>query len=478
MFRGMASPNPAGPSTPAAPDRATLRRAIKSLHRVLKRKPEDVRSMVRIARAHRLLGEYQRAARWYKVAIDELSKSGMGLRALGLAKELLAVAPEDHELLLEMARLVARNPGAESHVGRVAVPLDDAQRTVIGHVPREFTATSAKALPILDDPAEVERLDADAASAQPPPPPPDAFEVGDDDILEAVEEQVSAEDGEGRRAIALQRARLGEMPLLASLGQGAAVALMQSMSRIDLEDGTVLCDEGDPARSFYVVAEGRLESVSSRAGAEPSSVELAEGEVAGVFGLYAGRTRRATLRAKGPATVFEVTDRTLTRLVREHPAAKKALARFYRKRLLESFLATAPAFRDLPRDARLAIAGRFRQRIFETRETIVSPGEVVNGLWLVLKGEVVVTTREGGRSVEHGRAGRGQVLGCLSALVGVPTLAVAECASQTAVVALSHRAFAELMTTHPGLKALHRHLSADDAMLAGTLFVVDALSGR
>lgn len=459
-----------------APDRATVRRALKSLQKILKRHPEDIRSMVRVARAHRLLGEPERAARWYRVAVHELSHRGMGLKALALSKEMLAVAPEDHELLLEMARLYAKHPGATGdHTGRVAIPLE--QGTVVGRIPRDFTATSVKALQILDDPAEVDRLQPPKTAKPPPPPPPEAF-ADDDSALEKVEEQLTTLEHERperreRAKAALEKAHLGEVPLLSGLGKGAFVTLLKQMKRVDLDDGDLLFDEGETAHSFFIVADGEVEVTSRRGGEQTTIATLGEGEVVGVLGLYSGRRRNATVAAHGKTVVFEVTDKVLAKVVRDHPASKKAIAAFYRQRLLETFFGTAPGFCELDRSVRLEIVDRFRQKHFEPRDLVVSPGEVTSGIWLVVRGEVVLSTREGGKTVIHGRLTRGQVFGCVSAVTGMPSNGSAECTEKTVLASLSQRAYAEVVKTHPELRDVPGQLAKAGALVARTFFVGD-----
>jgi cAMP-dependent protein kinase regulator len=504
-----------------APERATLKRAVKGLDRVLSRSPDDLRSMVRMARAHRLLGNQEASAFWYKRAISGFSDRRQGLRALALAKELVAVAPHDHEVLLEMARLYARNPGAGG-ADRIARPLDEGAggSTKVARIPREFTATSAKALEILDDAAEVERIEADAeeaaekaaekASARPapevieggapPPPPVEAFLVDDADepdtalaVSETAEPtpppqpkkqgpppaKAKAErlgGGAGKPPPpggTLERARLGEVPLLSSLGENAFLALSEAMRPHALRDGEILFREGDAARSFYIVAEGRIEATVSRGGEQRVIASLSEGDVVGVFGLYTGKKRNATAHAVGPATVFEVTDGVLARLVREHPAAKKPLAAFYRQRLLETSLGSSPLFQDLPREMRQEIIDRFEQRRYAARESVVAPGQVTLGLFLVVRGEVLISTRGSGRSTLKAQLGRGQFFGCISALTGMPTVASAECSEDSVIAFLPHKAFGELIQRHPELAALPGRLREANVLVTPTLFVGD-----
>ncbi len=474
----MSPATPAERHAPSPPDPATLRRALKSLQKILKRHPEDLRSMVRVARAHRLLGEPKRALRWYRVAVHELSHRGQGLRALALAKEMLAVAPDDHELLLEMARLYAKNPGAGG-AGRIAVPLAEAPRegTVVGRIPREFTATSVKALQVLDDPAEVERIQAAKSAKAPPPPPPEAY-AEDDAALEVVEEQLHTGDrarpasAEHARA-ALEGARLGEVPLLGSLGQGAFMTLATGMTRLTLEDGDLLFEEGAGARSFFIVAEGELEAITGRGGRDSLLAVLGEGQVAGVLGLYSGRRRNATVRARAPSVVFEVTHHALAEVMKDHPASKKAIGAFYRQRLLETFLGTTAGFRDLDRATRLELTHRFRQHRHPARQPVVSVGEVTNGVWLVVKGEVAITGRSGGQTQVRARLGRGQVFGCISALTGIPTNASAECTEETVLATLSHKSFTELVKAEQVLRSLPARLGEAGFLVASTFFVGD-----
>ncbi|MDF1564766.1 MAG: cyclic nucleotide-binding domain-containing protein [Deltaproteobacteria bacterium] len=475
---------------PAPPSRTTLRRAIKGLHQVVKRKKNDVRSMVRLARAHRLLGNDAKSARWYTVAIRLLSQQGHGLRALALAKERLAVAPEDQESLLELASLYAKHPDAmEREQGRVALPLAPEEDTSVGRIPRDFTATSAKALKILDDADEVERIHAalEAAFAdemetaprsggryadQEPPPEQSTDE---ERALSAAEDNAAKPPPlpprkEGGQE-ALEAATLGGLPLLSSLGQGAFMALMRDMERITLEDEEVLFAEGEKARSFFIVAEGALEARSARSGTEALLARLTEGEVIGVLGLYSGRRRNATVSADGPAVVFEVTDRLLSRLVKQHPAAKQALATFYRQRLLETFLGSCPLIQDLPRAARLSIVDSFEETRHPEGSLLVAPGEVQNSLHLVLRGRLEVESRLEGERHNLAHLERGDFFGCIAALTGTPSRDRARWSEEGLAASLSQKQFSEIVKRHPALRALPRVLAERGLMVSRTLFV-------
>ncbi len=545
--------------------------------------------MVRMARALRLLKESAGSAFWYKRAIEGFSSRGQGLRALALAKELISVAPDDHSVLLEMARLYARHQRDESGSGRGATPLNEPEEMPPGGIPPDITADSAKTLVVLDDAAEVERLEpampaprepdsddrglagkteetrkataarteSDAAdsrspsmasrpAAVPPPPPPEAFLVAEEDekgeatdlatdpawaaelASRAPAEKASASTPSTRSGPArdvppepsleqpratqpratqpratqpprerltttrppleqppkagplppvsageevLEHAKLGDLPLLSSLGEKAFVTISSAMRPVALQDGEVLFRAGDDARSFFIIAQGGVEARVQSRGGQRALATLGEGEVLGLFGLYTGRKRNATAVAVGPTVAFEITDRVLAGLVRDHPASKKPLALFYRRRLLEISLGRSPLFQDLPREKRLAIVDRFEQRKLAPREHVVSPGQVTLGLFLVMRGLVLVKTRDSGRVTVKARMERGQFFGCISALTGMPTLASAECEEESVLAILPHRTFGELLDLEPELAALPRRLRDEGVLITPTLFV-------
>lgn len=119
-------------------------------------------------------------------------------------------------------------------------------------------------------------------------------------------------------------AALRHSRLFAELPDDDVAALAAASSSIPLAPGEVLMTEGSAPDAMYVVVEGELE-VSRRS----EDVELllnvcGPGDLVGELGVVHGRSRSATVRARGPARVQRIGAEALDRLL-AHPASARAL---------------------------------------------------------------------------------------------------------------------------------------------------------
>ena len=83
---------------------------------------------------------------------------------------------------------------------------------------------------------------------------------------------------------------LGAFPLLARLRGGERETLARALEALEVEAGTLLFDEGDPAVGLVLVAEGRVRLASRRTGEQ---AELGPGTALGAFSLAAHGVREA-----------------------------------------------------------------------------------------------------------------------------------------------------------------------------------------
>nr|WP_245850444.1 MFS transporter [Mycobacterium angelicum] len=102
---------------------------------------------------------------------------------------------------------------------------------------------------------------------------------------------------------------LKNLPLFAGLDDETLADLRRSAEEIELEAGSYLFREGDPADSLYVVRDGRVQAIQSLAGAQVVVREVGRGEVIGELGLLINAPRSASIRA--------VRDTTLVRLTKD-----------------------------------------------------------------------------------------------------------------------------------------------------------------
>ena len=369
---------------------------------------------------------------------------------------------------------------------------DKQTRPELKELVREFRRSSAPrretrvAVPLPPAPARVARALDPIVRGGGPDRLVDALELTRvfnlDELSGREEEEGDAGEGDEREAEAGPEVdRLKSVPLFGALTRAACTELAAAVHRRALGAGEILFYEGQPARSFFIVVEGSLEVVRARGrrrATVPTPLTRAgPNEVLGVFGLFSGRRRAATLRAARPSVLLEVPGTALARLVQHHASARRAVRRFYQERLLTVFLASSPIFGELPEAVRAAIVKRFEAYDVKARTTLVVPGEVTNGLFLVMNGQLVLRRHAKDEAKEPAdelmRLGRGQFFGVVSAMVGAPTTSSATAVSACSLAVLSHRQFAALLQSEPSLRSLPTRLREEGLLIARDVFVGD-----
>lgn len=265
---------------------------------------------------------------------------------------------------------------------------------------------------------------------------------------------------------------LARVPLFSDLPRAAFVELARSVSVVPFETGQVVFQEGEAAPSFYLVADGSFEAQREVRGAPTVLKQAGVGEVFGLFGVFADGRRAATVRAMTDSLAIEIPRAALDRVLAHHPAAKEAVARFYRERLLNLFLASSPLFADLDEAARADLARRFRERKLGPSDVLVAPGEVFNGLFLVLNGVLRIHRRSGPGSEEDvAQIKRGQFFGVVSALSGIPMRVQVTAVDPGSVCYLPPKAFNDFVKDHPSLRTLPAKLAEEGMLVEKDIFV-------
>jgi CRP-like cAMP-binding protein len=291
----------------------------------------------------------------------------------------------------------------------------DEQAVLAGAVPIELPASSpatAERLPTIGDFADL----LDHASPEPPLP--------------------SAAD---------ERARsLPRIPLLSSLSPADLRHVIERVALRDCVSGDVILREGEPGGSLFVVVSGRVQVV----GQGPPARELAslgEGAFFGELALLTDFPRSATVVAREPTQLIEISRELVSEIVRRSPEVLKTLLRFFRDRLLDRLLASSALFSSFAPDQARALAERFVFLELEPGMRVIVEGERVPGLFVLLCGVARVTRG----AAEMTRLGPGDVFGEISLLGRGPATATIETHTKCWALELPREQFQEIMVTYP-----------------------------
>ena len=354
----------------------------------------------------------------------------------------------------------------------VALDLDEEPLEVI-----ELTAS--RRLP--DEEAAAERGEVPGTlpgAPAPPPPVSDKVEeapefVADDAVLEAGPEEESA-PAPSRPGVPLPTdMALPRVPLFSDLSREAFIALTEGMVLLRVRAGEKVLAEGEPGRSFFIVAGGQLLVTKRDERGDPVRLaRLSEGDFFGEMAILSGSPRLATVTAETDAEILEVRPEVLLQLAGRHPHLATSLRRFYRQRLLANAMAVSPVFRPLSGEDRRGVMARFRTREVLAGEVVIREGEPSDGLYVVLDGALTVTRRRGAEPVEVAELHEADVFGEISCLRKSPANATVAARRGGTLLRLPRQGFDELVLTHPQILEVVAEMSEEraeslDAILSG-----------
>jgi Fe-S-cluster-containing dehydrogenase component/CRP-like cAMP-binding protein len=202
-----------------------------------------------------------------------------------------------------------------------------------------------------------------------------------------------------------------------------------------VKPGDNLCTQGEYGRTAFFLKEGTFDVIVGNAVvAAIDHRAMLVGELAALT----ARPRAATIRAKSPGLVYEVT-RNVLDMAQRSPAARDVLGKIYVTNAIRSLLRQAQLFKDIP-DARRAevvdfLAGqmpvkddagktvlvdRAELRRVEPGQAIVTQGNPVFAFYLIRLGTVQVTRSDGGAERVLRRQTEGDYFGHVGLLVDDP----------------------------------------------------------
>ena len=174
--------------------------------------------------------------------------------------------------------------------------------------------------------------------------------------------------------IPLLLARLREQPMFSDtrlISDNYLLHMVSSSKISTLLPGAVLMQEGEYSRALYLLLEGRFDlSEIGEDGSELSVAVLRRGEYLGEQGMLTGQPRSTTARAQTAATVLEVPEQVIQRLMELVPAVQRFFERLNDARSLEAILQRMAFFRDLPRKEIRLIAEQTTTRHYDRGERL------------------------------------------------------------------------------------------------------------
>ena len=252
---------------------------------------------------------------------------------------------------------------------------------------------------------------------------------------------------------AVQRAVAG-VPFLKDVPPFLLELVIDRIRLITAAAGQVIFEEGSEGSSILFVITGELE-VSVRGDDTPnvSLGRLGAGDLAGEISFLSGTPRTATLTAIGRVDVLELDRRALDPILKKHRKLADALTFLHRERVLDGVLARSRLFAGLTREERDWVAQRLVPSAAQAGHRIVRQGESDDGLYILKRGQVRVTTLRNGRDVALALLQPHDFFGDVAALQGTPRGASVTALTEVELLCLSRKTLEELLRRHPELRS-------------------------
>ncbi|MCI0569805.1 MAG: cyclic nucleotide-binding domain-containing protein [Myxococcaceae bacterium] len=395
-------------------------------------------------------------------------------RALAFFAEAVRRAPADHRARMEAAQCLAAIGEQERAVTALHACAEGLLRRdyLLSAIAacRQALDHSAAERRVHETLARVHTRAARSASGRaqvPPPLPPETLFEGavEDDLLGLSGEELTGRAIEvlGAPDVSAPSADPGArppLPLFAELSREAFLALVARMDYRVVPEGQSICLQGEGGDRITMLVAGKAE-VTRRSGGEEQTVGfLGGGSIFGELSLLTEAPASATVTAVLDTEVFELKREHLNAVAKVHPELPQALVDFAQGRMARHLMTTSPLFQEVRESERARLLQRFTFRALAPGERALREGEHVQGLFLVLAGELVVQKEDpAGGLVTLAVLHEGDAAGEIALLTGLRATATVVATRKTATAFLDRGAFGQLVAEFPGVRDYLQQLS-------------------
>jgi cAMP-dependent protein kinase regulator len=219
--------------------------------------------------------------------------------------------------------------------------------------------------------------------------------------------------------------------------------------------GTVICQEGTPAESMFIIANGSIEvCTTDKKGQRLQLATLSPGDFFGEVGLFTRQPRMASCEATEEVELLEIKRTDFDGIVKRFPRVKEALHNFYKARVLDTILAKSELFGALKPDVRGELARRFSVEEIVAGKNIVKEGDDGDCLFVIRDGSVEVVTNKGGKEVLLATLGPGDFFGEVALISNKKRTASIRAKTAAVVMKLSRKDFQWALEKAPQMLAI------------------------
>jgi tetratricopeptide (TPR) repeat protein len=268
--------------------------ALEAIAEEIKRRPENFNLLLRQAEILGLAGDRDKAIAIYRKLAEHYAEEGFYARAIAVINKVLRLDPNRQDITRELAGFIAAKQQAEAQE----------QAALKGH-----------------EKAGGRRSKRSAAARRDPPPAgaPETPPAAATSPAEAAARQADRERAASR--------------FFAELPPGVLEQLLVAAAVRSFEPHEAIVREGDPGTSFFLIEEGDVEVHTEDPAGKPLMLaKLGVGDFFGEVAVLTGKPRTATIVARSPVTVIEISSEDLDRIAQRYPELRTVLQLFYERR--------------------------------------------------------------------------------------------------------------------------------------------------
>jgi cAMP-dependent protein kinase regulator len=241
------------------------------------------------------------------------------------------------------------------------------------------------------------------------------------------------------------------IPLFSDLKKEELSRVMERIQTRHLGKDAIICREGDPGDSIYIISHGRVSIFRHASGGEKVRLaELKEGDFFGEFGFFADAKRHATVEALAETELLEIMKEDLEKIIQEFPSVSKVLFKFYKERVLENLLAFSALFQPFSVEERKKVVDKFTMEKFPSGALVLEEGAAGDCLYIIKKGEVEAFTESPrGEILTLARLKEGDFFGEISLLTGRPRTASVKALRPVELARLNKKDFDQIAAHLP-----------------------------
>jgi cAMP-dependent protein kinase regulator len=248
-------------------------------------------------------------------------------------------------------------------------------------------------------------------------------------------------------------AAYGTPPLFFDLSRDEFTALVERLAPRSVGAGDTIIRQGEKGDSIFVIVSGQV-SISRRE-ADRSEVwitNLGEGNFFGEFGYFSGQKRSASVRAVEETTLLEIGRKDLEAVIAKHPRVREVLLSFYKERILDTLLAISPLFSVLTPEERARLMKGVSFSSAKRASEIVREGDEGDRMFVLISGDVEVSTRKEGLQVPLARLKSGDFFGEVAVITARPRTATVTAVTDVALAEIGRESVAEAIGAHPEIE--------------------------